>query len=346
MKKTEQLKQMENLKSTKAMLLSESINKEENMKGKTVFFGTGLASTTAPSLGFGLDLLSTILTSLKVKRIVGAKEILHLISTTGYNISENTREELLKKQKDTIEKIISNLGISNEYKLILSSDFINTSEFLKIYENTNNKLSLFSDVENFDQFGPYTILQTALCKYLYEKEDVKIKIGWMVRDTERPSKVSEDNARELIEVGHLNEFYFDEIYRYAYPEDNYSFLYTPPALGLDGKCSPPYTVTEVDNRPLIDEDVGQYYQKYVESMNNPSRDTRKKLKKAIQNWENTIIKPYEELFGKIQLNSEYNEVETLMKLEQIQKDILKENELHKNSNPNIKSNIDEREGVR
>ena len=111
MEKTEQIKQMTNLLGT---YLQENLN-TESLGDKSVFFGTGLASTQSPSLGFGIDVLSTILSSLKAKRILGARGVLHLISTTGYNISEDTRDNILLKQQKTIEKIIRNLGLQDEY---------------------------------------------------------------------------------------------------------------------------------------------------------------------------------------------------------------------------------------
>ena len=317
MKKKEEILKMANLKST---YLSKSLNNEEQNEN-AVFFGTGLASTSAPSLGFGIDILSTILTALEVKRILGAKYALHLISTTGYNISQTTRDELIEKQCSIINTITSNLGISNEYKVICSNSFVNTQRFKEIYKEVANKLQIFNQLENFERFGSYTILQTAICKYLYVTENALVKIGWTLKDCEREEYVSESKVQELIELGHLNESYFDDIYRYTYPEDICSYIYTPPAIGLDGRSSPPYTVTENDNRPLIDEDVSKYYYRYMDQMKN-SRDTRKKLKRSIENLRNTIVGPYERLFGKIIINSEDENILTLMKVANIQKTVL------------------------
>ena len=327
MNKTEEIKQMNNLKD---YCLSENLDKE-NTENRAVFFGTGLASTQAPSLGFGVDILSTILTSLKVKRILGAKEVLHLISTTGYNVSEDTRENIIKKQKDIMEKIIQNLGIGSEYRLVLSSEFINSQQFLKIKKDVEKKLSIFDDTINFDKYGSYTILQTAISKYLYEKEGAILKTGWCVRNTERPAVVSEEYAKELIEGGHLNEIFFDEMYRYAYPEDDYSFVYTPPAIGLNGRCSPPYTVTEMDSRPLIDDDLYKYYNNYTNSMSDKKdkKDKRKKLKKSLENWERTIINPYEELFEKLEVSKDSSipEYTILKKVSLIQEKVLEDRKI-------------------
>ena len=303
MEKTEEIKQMKNLIRTYLL-------KELNQcKGdETVFFGTGLASTSAPSLGFGIDILSTILASLKVKRILDGKEVLHLLSTTGYNISEDTKENIIKKQEDMIEKIINNLGIKNEYRFIKSSDFINKPEFKIIKLEVERKLARFRGITNFDEYGEYTILQTAICKYLYEYENVRVKTGWCTKEKDRPLDISEEYIKGLIEEGHLNEFYFDEIYRYVYPEDNYSYIYTQPAIGLNGRCSPPYTVTENDIRPLIDEDIKVYVNEYIKKINSytgqKKKDLKKKLKNAIENWRKTIINPYEELFGEVTISSE------------------------------------------
>lgn len=333
MKKSEGISQMTNLKS---MYLSNNIN-TENQSNTSIFFGTGLASTTAPSLGFGIDVLSTILTALEVKRKLGAKNVLHLISTTGYNVSESTRDELIEKQKGVINTIVSNLGISSEYKMICSNDFIGTEKFKEIYNSVKVKLEDFYELENFESFGDYTILQTSICRYLYETENASVKIGWTTKDNEREEKVSRESVEELIESAHLNEFYFDEIYRYVYPENECSYIYTPPAIGLDGRCSPPYTVTQNDTRPLIDENICNYYHKYIEQMKT-SRDSKKKLKKSIENLQKTIVEPYEKLFGKIAINCTENTCEELlisvMKVAKIQEKVLREIIVNNNTKNN------------
>ena len=296
MDKIDKILQMKNLKCT---WLSQRINDTQN--NTSVFFGTGLATTTAPSLGFGIDVLSTILTALEVKRKIGAKQVLHLISTTGYSIGEVTKKELIKRQKDTINTIISNLGITNEYKLICSEDFIDTEEFKKIYEEVKTKLSEFYEMEEFEEIGDYTILQTAICKYLYEEKHAAVKIGWTTKECEKEESISNGRIKELIESRRLNEIYFDTIYRYVYPNDECSYIYTPAAIGLDGRCSPPYTVTENDNRALIDESILQYYNDYIGNRV-LSRDARKKLRKSIENIRKTIVEPYERLYGEIKID--------------------------------------------
>ena len=318
----EKIKQITNLKGK---CLSQKIN--DYQQDTKVFFGTGLATTTAPSLGFGIDVLSTILTALEVKRKIGAKQVLHLISTTGYSIGEVTKEELIKKQKEVINTIISNLGITNEYKLICSEDFINTEEFKRIHEQIKIKLSEFYEMEDFEEIGEYTILQTAICKYLYEAEHATVKIGWTTKECEKEESISNERVRELIESGRLNEIYFDSIYRYVYPNDECSYIYTPAALGLDGRCSPPYTVTEKDNRPLIDESILRYYNEYI-SNKDMSRDARKKLRKSIENIRRTIVEPYERIYGEIIINDKEKTPDdpyiVVIKLNKIQEILLRE----------------------
>ena len=339
MEKTEQIEQMTNLQGT---YLKKNLN-NESLGDKSVFFGTGLASTQSPSLGFGIDVLSTILSSLKAKRILGAREVLHLISTTGYNISEDTRDNILLKQQKTIEKIIRNLGLQDEYRLILSSDFLNTPRFLEIKKEIGEKLSVFDDVENFESYGTYTILQTAICRYLYEQEGAILKVGWCLKEPKMLGFISEDSIRKIIESGHLNETYFDNVYRYVYPNDNYSFIYTPPAIGLDGRCSPPYTVTENDARPLIDEDIYHYFDNYINLINNTDnskkrRDLKKKIKKSIENLRKTIVEPYEELYGCIEvpIDSSKPEMEIVSKVGWIQQKVLED----RIASPNIKNDAD------
>ena len=65
-----------------------------------------------------------------------------------------------------------------------------------------------------------------------------------------------------------------------------------------------------------------------------TRDSRKKLKKSVENWRKTIIEPYEDVFGKILVSEDISnpQFEILRKLLFIQKGILQNIDI----NPNIK----------
>lgn len=59
---------------------------------------------------------------------------------------------------------------------------------------------------------------------------------------------------------------------------------------------------------------------------NSKKNHNKKMRKAFENWDRTIVKPYEELFGEIFLYTESKNSQTIsaLKLGWIQREILKE----------------------
>lgn len=129
-KKTEQIEQMQNLVSSYLQNNLDTID----LGDKSVFFGTGLASTENLSKGFGIDILSTIFSALKVRDILNAKKVIHLINNEGYNITEEQAKVLIEEQKEIIGGIIRNLGLEEKYQLILSSDFTGKEDFKKLKE--------------------------------------------------------------------------------------------------------------------------------------------------------------------------------------------------------------------
>lgn len=448
-KKTEQIEQMQNLVSSYLQNNLDTID----LGDKSVFFGTGLASTENLSKGFGIDIFSTIFSALKVRDILNAKKVIHLINNEGYNITEEQAKVLIEEQKEIIGGIIRNLGLEEKYQLILSSDFTDKEDFKKLKEKVGNILRDFKEKEideklkeyeeggieaklkafkedikriittlglqmkdkygrilsnelmetddikkeieyilkefnkdgieeklkavnpedlesilnrkkeieyilellnakiNFEKYGNYTILQTAICRYLYEKEGVRVKIGWCFENNkERPDIVTEEYLRILISEGHNSEFYFDVVYDYVDKQwedrkEQISYVYTPPGYGLDGKGSIPYTVTDdkvLDSssvaeepkyvRPLISEKIFLHWCNYMDELKktghysgNSKKNHNKKMRKAFENWDRTIVKPYEELFGEISLYTESKNSQTIsaLKLGWIQREILK-----------------------
>lgn len=125
--------------------------------------------------------------------------------------------------------------------------------------------------------------------------------------------VSRENVIELINKGHLNEYYFDHMYRYVFPQDKYSFLYTPCAIDLgNGNRTVPYTVTPSQTRPVLN---GRSIEKFVGSL----PDTKSK-KKVIKSWEENIVNLFEEMFYPILVEQdEDNNTTILRKLDYIQK---------------------------
>lgn len=291
-------------------------NQNYNFNNKTMYFGTGLASVDSPSMGFGIELLATMFTSLWLKRELGLSKVIHEISTIGYNIDEVTREKLIIEEKNIIDRIIKNLNIEGSYELFFSHDYHDCEEFNNIHKSVEKKLSKFSYVPNFDEINRYTSLQITGMKHLYDKYDTRLKLGW-ITDKKLPlDEVLDDDVKCLIETGHLNEYYFDNMYRYVFSDDDYSFLYTPCALDfINGNRCVPYTVIEGQYRPILnDSSIIDYYNGIPNS----------KIKnKIIKNWDSYIVRTFENLFYDIPISNNDKNWETIEKIDYIKKKVLR-----------------------
>lgn len=299
----------------KTMFLSDTLTKDE-IKDSTLYFGTGLASVNEASSGFGVEFLNTALTALWLQRQIGFKKVIHEISTIGYNIDEETRARLIAQEEFIVQNFIRNLKLEGIYQLNFSHNYHSSTEFNAIKCKVDDALSEFMDCENFDTVGTYTALQLTGMKYLYEKENTRIKLGWITDKNSPMDSVSKEDAISLINRGHLNEYYFDHMYRYVFPEDKYSFLYTPCAIDLgNGNRTVPYTVTPSQTRPVLN---GKSIEKYVSAL----PDTKSK-RKVINSWSDNIVGLFEEMFYKIPVEEVGDSnLLTLKKLDYIQRKIL------------------------
>ena len=290
----------------------------ENLKGGKVFFGTGLASQKEESCGFGFELLNTALTALALMKELGADGVLHEIGTVGYQISEDRRRQLIEEQLEIISNMIRNLGLENIYNVETSHSYHDCDYFKHVLQHVQMKMHPFSDLCNFQSYGNYTVIQIAQMKFLYETEDTKMKVGWVIGDHPVLQKIGADQAAMLINRGRLNEYYFDSLYRYVFPDDEYSFVYTPAGMDiLNGKKYAPYTVTKSQNRPLLTQPIKEYLSKIPD-------DCHKR--RALRNYKKMIVDNWEYLFGEIDV-SDYISAEALLinKLQYIQDRVLDTN---------------------
>ena len=311
------IEKIESLSTFKKNLQSQYFYSDDyNFKNSTLYFGTGLASVNSPSSGFGVEILTTILTAIWLKNKLGFDKIIHEISTVGYNIDESTRANLIEEESSFINNMIKALNLEKSYILNFSHDYHYNEKFKEIKKVVENKLSKFDNLENFKEIGLYTTLQITGMKYLYEEYNTRIKLGWITDKNIPLEKVSENSVIDLINLGHLNEYYFDNIYKYVFSNDEYSFLYTPCAVDfVNGNRTVPYTVVSSQNRPILNKDnLIEFYDRIP--------DTKLK-RKIIKSWEDNIINVYEDLFYKLKdvnLDNQYKNV--IEKVSQIQKKIL------------------------
>ena len=287
-------------------------------KGKVVYFGTGLATAREESLGFGFELLNLVLTALVLMDELGADGILHEIGTVGYDISEKHRNWLIENQLSFIEKMTRNLDVADIYSVKLSHSYHDSDYFKRILQHVKMKMRAFSDLANFRKYGYYTLFQISQMKYLYDIEKAAVKVGWIIGNKPVLDRLDANVVEALILKGHLNEYYFDSIYRYVFPDDEFLFVYTQAGIDvMNGKRYAPYTVTVSQNRPLMVDPIKPYLSRIPDS---------KHKKKVLSLYNKRIIYNWEYLFGEIEtLDHMPDDDKVIDKLQHIQDRILGEN---------------------
>ena len=287
----------------------------DGARGKKIYFGTGLASSKEESLGFGFEFLNTMLTSLVLMKDLGANGVLHEIGTVGYNISEHRRRCLVDEQLRLIENMTRNLGIKGIYNVETSHSYHGRDLFKRILQDVKMKMHLFNDLPNFQRYGHYTVIQLAQMKFLYDTEKATVKVGWTVGNNPVLEKCDYNRVTELINRGRLNEYYFDSIYRYVFPDDEFSFIYTSPGMDIiNGRKYAPYTVTTSQHRPLLTDPIKPYILSVPDS---------KHKRNVLKSYEKDIVMKWEHLFGGIESSDYISDYERLVnKLQYIQNMVL------------------------
>jgi len=258
---------------------------------KKIYFGTGLASSKEESQGFGLELLNMVLKSLVLTKEYAADGVLHEIGTVGYKVSEKQHSRLMEEQQNLIINMVQNLNIEGFYSVELSHSYHDFDLYKSIHREVEMKMHRFVNLPNFQKYGEYTIIQIAQMKFLYCTENAMVKLGWLIGDKPSLNTVDIGKAEMLINQGNLNEFYFDSMYRYVFPDDAFSFVYTTAGVDIiDGKRYAPYTVTKSQRRPLLSEPIKPYLSKIPES---------KHKRRALNLYDQNIVNNYEMFFGEI-----------------------------------------------
>ncbi|MCL2621564.1 MAG: hypothetical protein FWD32_00840 [Firmicutes bacterium] len=293
--------------------------KELNLKSKQIYFGTGLASMKAQSIGLGLGTLGMILTAAKEGKKNNTTQILHEIGI-GYNLTEEERIRLVDEQMKIYNKLTDGLyrlkmidgnKISLKHK-VWTPEYLASQDFTKALAQTENILqSSFANIANYATLKKYTAIQTAGVRLAIENGAV-CKIGWTpngsVKDLQKQS------IQSLIENNRINEYYFDAVLKHCYPNLEWATQYIAGDVDWEtGHRKSPYTVTEKETRPLLDKPILKYYQ------NNKHLN---RSKEAIDDLNKKVVTPFEELFGDLNCKNNNATEQTIEKLATIQNQIL------------------------
>jgi hypothetical protein len=248
--------------------------------GGSVYFGTGLATPKAFTVGLPFDYLSMLTTAEFLRRSIGADRIIQEISDTHciQNGVASTEEiyNMAAKQKLQVEKVAYNLGISEQFKCILASDYQSSAD----YDRDREKILASSQ----DPQNHYFIYQWTGDYYLTREENIKVKLGW----------ATDDN----LEIKGLDERSFNRGYKnlglpgpcYAYTFGAYNFDSQRPRVS-------PYTCLPQEKRLMLayEDNATEMLTDFLDhTMNNPNLTRRAIGRLAL------ITQSFEEVFGTVQ----------------------------------------------
>jgi hypothetical protein len=202
----------------------------KNCEDGAIYYGTGLCTATALSLALPFDTLSLVLTAERIRRELGMAQVYHHIADTHAKSNQIFLPEDVDRQakmvKETVLRLAHNLGLS-QFKVILASEFDQTSEYLDIYHHV--------DTARHD----YVRREVADIEWYRRNKGALIKLGWIIQASETG-------------LGH-DERVFDREYKDLLNGD-ISFLYLKAGRTLDRqrpKASPYIHIPEESRLLLV-----------------------------------------------------------------------------------------------
>ncbi len=240
--------------------------------GGSLYYGTGLTTPNAISVGLPFDVLGMVLTAEKLRRAGEFDNIYHHIADTHAKTNEWISPEAVDKRAAqvvaTLESVKHNLELDNFFP-VLSSSFDSEPEYLNL-------------VTSFDSSKEHEYVRREMAdmEWYRTKYGVKLKLGWVIQASET-------------DMG-FDERRFDREYA-RFKGDALSFVYTKPGRTYDPsrpKASP-YIKIQDETRLLLNpnENVTEILENAVEKANGDKHlgGARKHLE--------SVVRLYESLYG-------------------------------------------------
>ncbi len=255
----------------------QGINPEvQDFRDKAVYFGTGLCNPKELSKEVPFDVLSMVLCSEKIRRVIGLKKTYHFIADSHALSNEafdaRKVELLARKRRQLFQKMAKNFGF-NRYEVVQASDFDNTDRYKAIL-NRIPKLG-----------HEYVRRELTDIEWFRQQKGVVIKMGWIIQAT-----------KTLLG---FDERLFDSKYAETLG-NNMCFLYVRAGRTFNRRRpkASPYIHLEGENRILLkpDEDVELKFARAEESLKDKHLGgARKHL--------NYILRLYQELVSPLSRGS-------------------------------------------
>ncbi|HSX32777.1 MAG TPA: hypothetical protein VLF91_00350 [Candidatus Saccharimonadales bacterium] len=237
--------------------------------GGSIYYGTGLTTPRAISIGLPFDVLGMMLTAEKVRRAGQFDQVYHHIADTHAKtndwIDPAAVDEVAARTVDTLEQVKRNLGLDH-FQFVRSSSFDHEPDYEALVQS-------FDSSEEHE----YVRREMADMEWYRTRGDVRIKMGWIIQAKE--TAMGFDERR------------FDREYLRFHP-GQMSFIYTKPGRTFDPsrpKASP-YISVAGEGRLLLAPGVN------VHEVFTASGDPN--LGGAKKHLEN-VVRAYEGIFGSL-----------------------------------------------
>lgn len=197
----------------------------------SIYYGTGLATPKAPSIGLPFDVLILILNAELLRKKFSLENIHHHIADThALTNSFCTKESvtaMAREYREVLERIAKVTGIN--LSVHLSSDFDDMPEYHALLKTVHTDKSEYVHRELTDML------------WYHDKHNVHLKLGWLIQDTET-------------EIG-FDERLFDREFR-AVCDGTMSFAYAVAGRTFDPKRmrTSPYIAIDGETRILLKPD--------------------------------------------------------------------------------------------
>lgn len=261
--------------------------KNSALSGNRIYYGTGLATPRAMSVGLPVDVLGMMLLGERISEICEFPQFVHHIADTHAKTNSFADPEevdrLAQETKRTLGMVSKNLGIKR-IKIVMSSEIDTTPDYQAFYKKFRGESKLHEYVVN------------ELCDIAWYKKHMNIetKLGWVIQGSE--TSIGSD------------ERLFDREY-VRITKEQHLFLYAKAGRTFDAsrpKASP-YIITEGEHRlPLR---AGISVQEILDE--NIKRTGDKDLMGATKHLQ-SIVRLYEEhakeRFGNIPLHEKLQKI--------------------------------------
>ncbi len=233
----------------------------------SLYYGTGLTTPRAISVGLPFDMLGMMLTAERVRRAGNLQTVYHHIADTHAKtnswINPAAVDAVAETTVATLEQVKRNLGLEH-FEFVLASSFDTEPEYDALLQG-------FGGSEEHE----YVRREMGDMEWYRRKHDVRIKMGWIIQ------------AKET-DMG-FDERRFDREYLRFHP-GQMSFIYTKPGRTFDvsrPKASPYISVADEGRLMLA---PGVDVRAVFAANGDPSLGG---AKKHLQN----IVRAYEGLYG-------------------------------------------------